>query len=458
MSTYYLRSFGCQMNEHDAERLRYLLEAEGVTPVAAPEAADVLVYNTCTVRESADERVAGHLSGAARLKREDPERIVLVTGCLPQGEGAAFFDRFPFVDGVLGPQNVHRLPELLRAARERRGARPSYLDDGPHLSGELPGRRARPFQAWVQVMSGCTNFCSYCIVPYVRGPERSRWPEAIAAEVRDLVADGVREVTLLGQNVNAYGRDLQPGRGRSGVFTAAAPDGRAGRPGGAGAAADFAALLTCLDGIEGLARLRFVTSHPKDLDDRLIAAIAELPTVCEHVHLPLQSGSDRVLAAMRRGYTAERYLGLVRRLRAAVPDVSVTTDLIAGFPGETEDDFAATLSAVEEAAFDGTFTFVYSPRPGTAAAELPGQVPDEVRRERVQRLVDATQRLALTSHRRWVGRRVEVLVEGPSRQPGASRGRTRQHVTVNFSGKATAGTIVDVEITGATSTTLAGRR
>jgi tRNA-2-methylthio-N6-dimethylallyladenosine synthase len=473
MRTYYLRSFGCQMNEHDAERLRHLLEAEGLAAVGEPEAADVLVYNTCTVRESADERLAGHLSGAGRLKREDPGRIVLVTGCLPQAEGAAFFERFPFVDGILGPQNVHRLPELLEAAvartapteaqpspagallpgavtaatalgsasAQRPPGRPAFVEDGPHMSGELPGRRARPFQAWVQVMSGCTNFCSYCIVPYVRGPERSRRPEAIEAEVRDLVADGVREVTLLGQNVNAYGRDLR-GAGES----------------GGGEAVDFPALLARLDGVDGLDRLRFVTSHPKDLSERLIAAIAELPGVCEHVHLPLQSGSDRILGAMRRGYTAEGFLGLVRRLRTAVPDVSVTTDLIAGFPGETEADFAATLAAVEEAAFDAAFTFVYSPRRGTAAADLPGQVPEDVGRARVARLIEVTQGLALAAHRRWVGRRVEVLVEGPSRHAGGVRGRTRQHVTVNFGGAAAPGTIVQVEITGATSTTLAGRR
>ncbi|HSL95153.1 MAG TPA: tRNA (N6-isopentenyl adenosine(37)-C2)-methylthiotransferase MiaB [Thermoleophilia bacterium] len=449
MRTYYLRSFGCQMNEHDAERLRHLLESEGLAPVGEPEAADVLVYNTCTVRESADERLAGHLSGAARLKREHPGRVVLVTGCLPQAEGAALFERFPFVDGILGPQNVHRLPGLLEAAVARTASgcaeappgRPAFVEDGPQMSGELPGRRARPFQAWVQVMSGCTNFCSYCIVPYVRGPERSRRPGAIEAEVRDLVADGVREVTLLGQNVNAYGRDL---RG-------------AGEAGG-GKAVDFPALLARLDGVDGLDRLRFVTSHPKDLSERLIDAVAGLPSVCEHVHLPLQSGSDRILEAMRRGYTAEGFLDLVRRLRAAVPGVSVTTDLISGFPGETEDDFAATLSAVEEAAFDAAFTFVYSPRRGTAAAELPGQVPEDVRRERVARLVEVTQGLALAAHRRWVGRRVEVLVEGPSRHPGGVRGRTRQHVTVNFGGAAAAGTIVEVEITGATSTTLAGRR
>jgi tRNA-2-methylthio-N6-dimethylallyladenosine synthase len=289
----------------------------------------------------------------------------------------------------------------------------------------------------VQIMSGCTNFCSYCIVPHVRGPERSRRPEAIEDQVRDLVADGVLEVTLLGQNVNSYGRDLR-------------------RDGGEGLA--FPDLLVRLDHIEGLSRVRFVTSHPKDLSEELIAAVASLPSVCEHVHLPLQSGSDRILGAMRRGYSVGHFLELVGRLRSAVPDVRITTDLIAGFPGETEDDHASTVAAVEAAAFDAAFTFVFSPRRGTAAAGLPDQVPDDVRRSRVTHLIEVTQGLALASHRRWVGRRVEVLVEGPSRQPGRTRGRTRQHTTVNFGGLAEAGTIVDVEITGATSTTLTGRR
>ncbi len=443
MRTYYLRSFGCQMNEHDAERIRHALEGQGLAAVATPDEADVLVYNTCTVRRSADERLAGHLGEAARLKRQDPARVVLVTGCLPQAEQEAFFARFPFVDGALGPQNLHRLPELLRAAVEPAGAaggpsgRPGFFADGPHLSGDLPGRRARPFHAWVQIMSGCTNYCSYCIVPYVRGPERSRATADILAEVRGLAADGVREVTLLGQNVNAYGLDLC----------------RTGRAD----AADFAALLRAIDAQGGVGRVRFMTSHPKDLSDELVDAIAGLPSVCEHIHLPLQAGSDRVLAAMRRSYTAGKYLERVAALREAVPDVSITTDLIAGFPGETKKDFAATLDVVREARFDGAFTFVYSAREGTAASALPGQVPDDVRRERVERLVALTQDLALTAHRRWVGRRAEILVEGPSRHGDGLRGRTRQNVTVNFAGDAEPGAIVEVEIEAATSTTLRGR-
>jgi tRNA-2-methylthio-N6-dimethylallyladenosine synthase len=434
---YYLRSFGCQMNEHDAERIRALLEAEGLERADEPDEAGVLVYNTCTVRKSADDRLAGHLGTAARLKRDDPSRVVLVTGCLPQAEQAAFFARFPFVDGALGPQNLHRLPELLRAAVEPvAGSAAGYFEDGAHLSGSIPARRERPYQAWVQVMSGCTNFCSYCIVPFVRGPERSRDAAEVVTEVTALVADGVREVTLLGQNVNAYGLDL--------------------RSGGEATAPAFSQLLGRLDTVDGLGRIRFMTSHPKDLGDDLVSAIAELPSVCEHVHLPAQAGSDRVLREMRRGYTADDYLERVRALRAAIPDVSVTTDLIAGFPGETEDDFRCTLDLVREARFDAAFTFVYSPRAGTRAADLPGQVPHEVRRDRVERLIRLTQEMALAAHQQWVGRRAEVLVEGVSRDGVQHRGRTRQNVTVNVEGPVEPGAIVTVEIIAATSTTLRG--
>jgi tRNA-2-methylthio-N6-dimethylallyladenosine synthase len=285
-------------------------------------------------------------------------------------------------------------------------------------------------------MSGCTNFCSYCIVPYVRGPERSRLPGDVADEVGRLVADGVREVTLLGQNVNTYGLDLR----------------REGEEAGPA----FADLLRRLDACDGLERLRFMTSHPKDLVDDLVAAVAELPSVCEHVHLPAQAGSDRVLRAMRRGYTVSQYLDRVRALRDAVPDVSITTDLIAGFPGESDDDFERTMELVREAAFDAAFTFVYSPRPGTRAADLPDQVPAELRRERVERLIELTQQQALASRRAWIGRRAEVLVEGPSRDGSLHRGRTRQNVTVNVEGPVEAGAIVTVMITAATSSTLRG--
>ena len=409
-------------------------------PWPTPDAADVLIYNTCTVRQSADDRLAGHLGDAARLKRQDPRRVVIVTGCLPQAEQDELFRRYPHVDGALGPQNLHRLADLLASVEEEAGSagrRPGYFEDGPRLSGELPGLRERPFQAWVQIMSGCTNFCSYCIVPHVRGPERSRSIAAVVTEVSDLVADGVREVTLLGQNVNAYGLDLRRG-------------GDAGAP-------DFPVLLRALDEIPGLARIRFMTSHPKDLSDELVSALADLPSLCEHVHLPAQAGSDRILAAMKRGYGAAEYLERVSALRQAVPGVSITTDLIAGFPGETEEDFAATLDLVKQAEFDGAYTFLFSPRSGTGAAGLPGQVPADVKSERVQRLVALTQALALASHERLVGQPAEILIEGVSRDGLRLRGRTRQNVTVNAIGAAAPGAIVTVEVTEATSTTLRGR-
>ncbi len=447
-STYYLRSFGCQMNEHDAERIRAAAEGLGLTAVAEPLDAQVLIYNTCTVRRSADERLAGHLSLAGRLKGEEPQRVVAITGCLPQAEKDRVFTQYPFVDLALGPQALPQLAASLGAVLDERGSGATgvaphelrgHFGDAGIFSADMPGVRSRPFQAWVQVMSGCTNFCSYCIVPHVRGPERSRTPEAIVSEARRLVGDGVLEVTLLGQNVNAYGLDLPTEERRR-----------------YGTDATFPGLLRLLDGIAGLRRIRFMTSHPRDLSDDLIAALAELPTVCEHVHLPMQSGSDPVLRSMKRGYTSDWYLSRVAALRAAIPDVAVTTDLIVGFPGETDADFRRTLDVVQAAAFDAAFTFVFSPRPGTVAAGMREQVPDETKRDRVRILIDLVQEQSLRQRSRMVGRTVEVLVEGPSRHGELWRGRTRQNVTVNFSGPVTPGEVARVKITAASSTTLKG--
>ncbi|HMK91743.1 MAG TPA: MiaB/RimO family radical SAM methylthiotransferase, partial [Thermoleophilia bacterium] len=344
-----------------------------------------------------------------------------------------------FVDVAVGPQHLDRLPEALeaRAGPARGAVAPAGYFDGPGgLSGELPAHRERAFQAWVQVMSGCTNDCTYCIVPQARGPERSRTVDSVEKEVRELVADGVLEVTLLGQNVNSYGADL----------------------GSAGERPTFAGLLGRLDAIEGLRRIRFTTSHPRDLSDELIAAMAGLPTVCEHLHLPAQSGSDRVLESMGRGYTMEWYLGRVQAVRKAVPDIAITTDLMVGFPGETDADFDDTLRLVDAVGFDAAFTFVYSPRPGTVAAGLPDQVPAARARERIERLVATTQAQARARRAAAVGRRAEVLVEGESRHGELRRGRTRQNVTVNFEGAAAPGELVEVLVTGSTSTTLRGRR
>jgi tRNA-2-methylthio-N6-dimethylallyladenosine synthase len=443
---FYQRTFGCQMNDHDAERIRAMIEAAGLERTVEPDDADLLVYTTCTVRASADERLAGHLSLAGRLKRERPERRVVVAGCVPQAEGEAFLQRYPFVDLILGPMSLHDLPALLDDLLEERASTHgtsssanitpvwprAALADSALFSGDLPSRRERPYQAWVQAMSGCTNFCSYCIVPFVRGPERSRPEDSIVAEVRDLVADGVLEVTLLGQNVNAYGLDLPSAPG-------------------------FAGLLRTLGEVDGLARLRFMTSHPRDLSDQLVAAIAEVPVVCEHVHLPAQSGSDRILAAMNRGYGAEWYVNRVAALRAAIPGVALTTDLIVGFPGETEADFEATMALARAAAFDAAFTFVYSPRERTAAASMAAQVSEDVKRDRITRLIDLVQLQARAANQARVGRSEEVLVEGPSRRNDLWRGRSRRNTTVNFSGDVRPGTLVPVTITGASSTTLSGR-
>jgi tRNA-2-methylthio-N6-dimethylallyladenosine synthase len=424
------------MNDHDSERIAGLLEETGLERRASPEDAGVLVYNTCSIREKADTRLAGHLGVAARLKRVDPAKVVVVAGCLAQSRREEFFGDFPFVDVLVGPQSLHELPGLLER-RTRNGRPGGAFEEGTSLwSADLPRARASGPSAWVQIVAGCSNFCSYCIVPYVRGPEASRPAADILAEVTRLAADGVRQVIFLGQNVNAYGKERGfPGRER------------------------FADLLERSCSIPGIERIRFMTSHPKDVSDALIAVMAGSNQVCEHLHLPVQSGSDHILAAMRRGYDRRGYLDLVRRLRDAVPDLALTTDLIVGFPGETEADFAATLSLVEECRFDGAYTFVYSPRPQTEAARLPGRVPADVSERRMKRLVDLVQRLGRERNQSLVGKTVEVMVERVSQQnAGEVMGRTRGHKPVNFPSTAARGDLVAVEVLEATSTSLRGRQ
>ena len=434
--TYYLRSFGCQMNDHDSERIAGLLEEMGLEARTSPEDAGVLVYNTCSIREKADTRLAGHLGNAARLKRDDPAKVVVVAGCLAQSRKEGFFSDFPFVDVLVGPQSLHELPVLLE--QRQTTARPvgAFQETTTGWSADLPRSRVSGPDAWVQIVAGCTNFCSYCIVPYVRGAEASRPATEILEEVKRLVADGVRQVIFLGQNVNAYGKEPGfPGRER------------------------FADLLGAACSVRGVERIRFMTSHPKDVSQALIDVMARENQVCEHLHLPVQSGSDRVLEAMRRGYDRQAYLDLVRRLRDAVPALALTTDLIVGFPGETEADFEETLSLVEECGFDAAFTFVYSPRRQTEAARLPGRVAPDVAERRLKRLVDLVQRLGRERNQALVGRTVEVMVERASRQSsGDVMGRTRGHKPVNFRSEATTGTLVMVELLEATSTSFRGRQ
>ncbi len=433
--TYYLRSFGCQMNDHDAERIAGLLEEMGLERRTSPEDAGVLVYNTCSIREKADSRLAGHLGSAARLKKDDPAKVVVVAGCLAQSRREGFFSDFPFVDVLVGPQSLHELPVLLEQRRTTTRPVGAFREITTGWSADLPRSRVSGPNAWVQIVAGCSNFCTYCIVPYVRGPEASRPAVGILGEVKSLVAEGVRQVTFLGQNVNAYGKE----------------------PGFAGGET-FADLLAAACSVRGLERVRFMTSHPKDVSQALIDVMARDNQVCEHLHLPVQSGSDRVLAAMRRGYDRQGYLDLVRRLRTAVPALALTTDLIVGFPGESEEDFEETLSLVEECGFDAAFTFVYSPRGQTEAARLPSRVAPDVAEKRMRRLVDLVQMLGRERNQALVGLTVEVMVERASRQSsGEVMGRTRGHKPVNFRSEAMPGTLVMVELLEATSTSFRGR-
>ncbi len=421
------------MNEHDSERMKGMLESLGYGEAPERDGADLILFNTCSIRETADSRFLSHLGEAKRLKRERPERIVGVGGCWAQSVKEEVFERFPFVDVAFGPGQVHKLAEFLTS--DSLTAQGYFEFEG--FTGRLPARRARPFQAWLQISVGCNCACSYCIVPSTRGREVSRPLGELVAEVEAMAADGVREVTLLGQNVNSYGRDLRS----------------AGHD-----PATFAELLAAVDAIDGIERIRYTSPHPKDMREDVIRAHAELQSVCEHIHLPLQSGSSRILKAMRRTYDRQRYLDRVALIREHVPDASITTDIIVGFPGETEDDFAETLEVAELVGYDSAFTFVFSARRGTEAAELTeGLVPHPVKVERMERLLEVVRRHARERAERFVGRTVEVLVEGPSRtDPERLRGRTRHNKAVNFTGLATSGELVEVEIVAATSQTLSG--
>ncbi len=429
--SFHVTTFGCQMNEHDSERMKGMLANLGYTETSGRDEADVILFNTCSIRESADSRFLAHLGEAKRLKSEDPERIIGVGGCWAQSVKNEVFERFPFVDVAFGPGQIHKLAEFLTSDSITAQGFFEFED----FAGHLPPQRERPFQAWLQISQGCNCVCSYCIVPSTRGREQSRPAPELISEVQTLATEGVREITLLGQNVNSYGRDL---RG----------DARIG----------FAELLRAIDAIDGVERIRYTSPHPKDMREDVIAAHAECEAVCEHIHLPLQSGSSRILKAMRRTYNRERYLDRVALIREHVPDAAITTDIIVGFPGETEEDFAQTLAVAEQVGYDSAFTFIFSPRRGTGAAEMEGMIPHPVKVERMQRLVELVQRRAKQRAQRFVGRTLEVLVEGPSRtDPTRLRGRTRHNKSVNFDGTAKPGELVEVEVEAATSTSLSGK-
>jgi tRNA-2-methylthio-N6-dimethylallyladenosine synthase len=430
MKRFHVTTFGCQMNEHDSERMKGMLESLGYIEVPERRDADLILFNTCSIREKADERFVAHLHEARALKARDPERVIGVGGCWAQSVKDQVFRQFPFVDVAFGPGQVHRLAEFLTS--DSLTAQGFFEFEG--FTGHLPGKRARDFQAWVQISAGCNMKCSFCIVPSTRGREVSRPLEELVAEVRALAADGVREVTLLGQNVNSYGLRLRPQPRR------------------------FSELLAAVDAIDGIDRIRYTSPHPAHMREDVILAHATLESVCEHIHLPLQSGSSRILKAMRRTYDRGRYMDRVALIREHVPDCALTTDIIVGFPGETEADFQETLEVAEEVGYDGAFTFIYSPRRGTEAAGMTDDfVPHDVAVDRMERLVEVIQRRARERAQRFVGRTLDVLVEGASRTDATRiRGRTRHNKVVNFDGLAQPGEIVPVHITNATSQTLAG--
>ena len=433
MKRYHLTTFGCQMNEHDSERIKGMLEALGYREADRREGADLILFNTCSIRERADSRFLAHLGAAKGIKAQRPGTVIGVGGCWAQSVKEEVFRRFPFVDVAFGPGQVHRLAEFLTS--DSLTAQGYFEFEG--FAGRLPAHRERPYQGWLQISVGCNCRCAYCIVPSTRGREVSRPFEELLAEAQAMASEGVKEVTLLGQNVNSYGRDLRD------------PAGRPRR---------FSELLRALDLVEGIARIRYTSPHPKDMREDVIRAHAECGHLCEHIHLPLQSGSSRILKAMRRTYDRARYLDRVALIREHIPDIALTTDIIVGFPGESERDFEETLEVVDAVGFDGAFTFVFSPRRGTEAAQMQDRiVPHEVQVRRMEELVALVQRRAHERAQRFVGRKLEVLVEGPSRtDPTRLRGRTRHNKVVNFSGLAAPGELASVRIEDATSQTLSG--
>jgi tRNA-2-methylthio-N6-dimethylallyladenosine synthase len=421
---YSIRTYGCQMNEHDSERIAGLLESDGYESTDSFDDANVIVLNTCCIRENADNKLYGHLGNLKRLKDEGRDVKIVVSGCLSQKDGDLVRQKAPWVDVVLGTFNVHRANELLHHAAEHGPITEilteAVIDDHALFPSSLPARRELSYAAWVSIQIGCDNSCAFCIVPAVRGPEISRPFQSVIDEVTELARAGTLEVTLLGQNVNSYGRDLSIAERRDGADVALRPK--------------FAELLRAVGAIEGIQRVRYTSPHPKDFRADTIEAMRDVPAVCEHLHLPLQSGSDRILAAMHRGYTGGRYLEKLVAARAAIDDLAVTTDIIVGFPGETDDDFAATLEVVAAGEYDSAYTFIYSPRPGTEAAELTDQfIAADVTAERFERLRVVVERSALAKHEARVGRIEELVVEGPSkRDPSITTGRTRQNKLLHF--------------------------
>lgn len=431
---YTIITYGCQMNHHDSEKISYLLENLGYEKENDIEKSDFIIYNTCLVRENAELKVYGQLGALKNLKRKKPEMIIAVCGCMMQtGDArAAIISKYKHVDIIFGTKNISRLPSLISRHRST-GEVIVDIEEEDILDDDTPINREHPFIAYVNIMTGCNNYCTFCIVPYARGKEISRTPESIITEIKELANKGYKEITLLGQNVNSYGKTLRP-------------------------KVSFPELLKMVNEVEGIERIRFLTSHPKDCSDELIEAIANLDKVCENIHLPFQSGSNRILKDMHRVYTREHYLDLIRKLKKKVPNITLSTDIIVGFPGETEEDFNDTLSLVENVEYDQGFTFLYSIRKGTKAAEMNEQIPHDIKQERFQRLIDTMYDIFYKKNKECVGKTYEVLVEGISKNNSEIlTGRTRGYKLVHFKGgKRNIGQLVNVKITGHNSFALEG--
>lgn len=433
--TFYIETWGCQMNEEDSEKLSGMLKRTGYERTEEKDAADIIIFNTCCVRENAELKVKGNLGALKKIKKARPDLIIAVCGCMMQQEGVAeeVIKKFPFVDIIFGTHNSYKFPEYLNRVKQEGKSVVEVMDKEEGIVEGIPIDRESSVKAFVTIMYGCNNFCTYCIVPYVRGRERSREPRNIISEIEDLVSKGYKEVTLLGQNVNSYGKDLEP-------------------------SVSFAGLLRMIREIKGLERVRFMTSHPKDLTEDVIDVIAEGGNICEQIHLPVQSGSSRLLRKMNRHYDREMYLDLVRRIKSRIPGVALSTDIIVGFPGETEEDFEDTLSLVKEVEYDSAFTFIYSKRKGTPAFEMEEQISDEVKHERFNRLVEAVNSCSIKKNLEYLGRDVEVLVEGISKNnENTVTGRTRTGKLVNFlGGTDLVGKLINVKIIKANSFSLVG--
>lgn len=430
----YLLVYGCQMNQSDAERMMGQLRTIGYEQTDSMNDADLILINTCCVRETAEDRVYGKIGEIKHLKRQNPELIFGITGCMAQKEGDALIKRAPHIDFVLGTNKVHELTHIVKEIQQEHGHLVDVQLGETELPDDVPVARGGKLSAWVPIMYGCNNFCTYCIVPYVRGRERSRLPEDVVKEVEQAVADGYEEVTLLGQNVNSYGKDHKQ--------------------------ADFADLLKMVDEVPGIRRVRFMTSHPKDLSDKVIAAIRDGRHLCEHIHLPVQYGSNHILKAMNRVYTVESYRELVGRIRKEIPNVSLTTDLIVGFPGETDEEFREMLDFLREIRYDSAYTFIYSKRSGTPAATMEHQVEESVKKERLNELMAVQNEISLEINQKLLGKTMEIMVEGPSKNDASVwMGRTRTNKIVLFPHDGEqAGDFIDVKITHPQTWVLKGEK